>query len=725
MAARRVLRVVAADRPPLVDIRNTSDGGFAYSGMLIELLPKLLEASGIDMAYQIYPLEQGGGGSRLSNGSWTGIMGELTSGRADLALFPLTLTSLRANYIDATAPYMDAVCALFSVSHACVVWCWPGWRTCLARAFGSMCMCLCVSKCTQLRWINTTNKQGYALLTRVVHADDVYSFLLPFSWRTWLLLLTALVAVVIALSLLDLATRRARYRALERCYGLERAKITRRRDATMQYTIESIMMLLGQGGAPRGAPSWAVKIMFVCWAVFSVIMLCAYTANLTANLTVSQLSTTIKSLAELKQSGHLFGVPADSSVAGYFKNSSDALAATLVPNMIEYRDADDAVRDVRAGKIAAYASDYLGERKAGMEGGGDLLGRFCFQQQPLVAATPRHMQTPRSKNTPHPLPPPHPIVTTVVKGYASMPPCDLHVSGDDLFGPGQLTFGLPLHSKLTAKLDVGLIKLAEVRCVVLVSRLGGVILRALSYLITPQNDHTSAQNKTTNQQAGVLSDLRRQTFVENALCQGAQESGSGATGGLTPHNMYSVFALLAVGMLVAAAWAAAEVCYYNRLYPHVEQLKQSKSVGYAFKTMRTMRSGNLKVTLPRPMPSDAASRLESGRGGAADAAAAAGGSGSGSGSGSAGGGGLGGARRRPQRQREGSRARFAVDDDSEFDAAHFERRVRSEGSTLSSVRTATAGNDPFDGPALPAPRPRGGYGDDGAGGGDGRRTQPQ
>ena len=125
-------------------------------------------------------------------------------------------------------------------------------------------------------------------------------------------------------------------------------------------------------GSPPTAHSWSVRLLFACWAgerrqallaagtgvcctacawtarsrlpsrqtpsaasapscvcaprprtrpVFSVIMLAAYTANLTANLTVSQLATTIQNLADLKSAGGLFGVPADSSVARYFKES--------------------------------------------------------------------------------------------------------------------------------------------------------------------------------------------------------------------------------------------------------------------------------------------------------------------------------------------------------------------------------------------------------------------
>jgi len=77
-------------------------------------------------------------------------------------------------------------------------------------------------------------------------------------------------------------------------------------------------------------------------------MLSAYTANLTANLTVSRLSTTLRTLAELKQSGKMFGVPADSSVYRYFKDSSDGLASSLVTTMVEYKDPMMGVADVRA-----------------------------------------------------------------------------------------------------------------------------------------------------------------------------------------------------------------------------------------------------------------------------------------------------------------------------------------------------------------------------------------
>jgi hypothetical protein len=50
---------------------------------------------------------QAAGGRQLENGSWTGMMGLLTTGKADLALFPMTLTAQRAKHIQHTQPFQD------------------------------------------------------------------------------------------------------------------------------------------------------------------------------------------------------------------------------------------------------------------------------------------------------------------------------------------------------------------------------------------------------------------------------------------------------------------------------------------------------------------------------------------------------------------------------------------------------------------------------------------
>lgn len=303
-------------------------------------------------------------------------MGELTSGRADIALFPLTLTTQRAQYIQHTQPYMD---------------------------------------------------EGYGLLVRTATVDPGYSFLLPFETFTWLMIALALLVVILLVFVLDSITRSARLKAIERTHGLVKVQRVRKRgkrvqvlastidasvpcctgcstktscawsspnathssklgsgaytydvgathvavhlliaddtdvlccaDKLMGHAIETVMMAVGSGAAPT-TRSCSVKVMFVSWAIFCVIMLSAYTANLTANLTVNQMATSIKTLADLRASSLPFGVPAQSSISGYFSNSSDQGARSLHSQMLEYKVPADAVEAVRQGKIAAYISDY-------------------------------------------------------------------------------------------------------------------------------------------------------------------------------------------------------------------------------------------------------------------------------------------------------------------------------------------------------------------------------
>lgn len=133
MVDRSVLRVVTAHRPPLV-YSNSNDSS-TFTGFLVDLLPRLLQEAGVQRPFELTELQgvragsclpctpcaamlgtsggdfaghwrrcchatQATAGKLLDNGTWTGVMGELTQGRADLALFPLTLTLDREPAID-------------------------------------------------------------------------------------------------------------------------------------------------------------------------------------------------------------------------------------------------------------------------------------------------------------------------------------------------------------------------------------------------------------------------------------------------------------------------------------------------------------------------------------------------------------------------------------------------------------------------------------------------
>lgn len=130
---------------------------------------------------------QGAGGIRLQNGSWTGVMGQLVENETDIALFPLTLTTKRAQYIQHTDAFMD---------------------------------------------------DGYGILIKTRKIDTGYSFLLPFQPMTWVLLLLSLVAVMFIISVLDYVSRRARFRAIERAHGVDQVRKVRKRGEEMSTAVQ-------------------------------------------------------------------------------------------------------------------------------------------------------------------------------------------------------------------------------------------------------------------------------------------------------------------------------------------------------------------------------------------------------------------------------------------------------------------------------------------------------
>lgn len=151
---------------------------------------------------------QGSGGTLRENGSWSGVMGELTEGRADLALFPLTLTSQRDKAIQHTTAYLDDGCA--ASAH-----CSTSTRT-------SSNGCRTQPLTTHMHATHRRRRpcpacRSYAILARVHTSAAGYGgFLMPFEGLTWAMFLCAMLAVVMLLTLMDLVTRRMRQRAINR-----------------------------------------------------------------------------------------------------------------------------------------------------------------------------------------------------------------------------------------------------------------------------------------------------------------------------------------------------------------------------------------------------------------------------------------------------------------------------------------------------------------------------
>jgi len=74
-----------------------------YEGFCVELIKKLAEV--VKFKYEFYLVEGGGYGS-FKNGRWTGMIADLRSQKADMAVIDMSITSIRQTAVDFTMPYM-------------------------------------------------------------------------------------------------------------------------------------------------------------------------------------------------------------------------------------------------------------------------------------------------------------------------------------------------------------------------------------------------------------------------------------------------------------------------------------------------------------------------------------------------------------------------------------------------------------------------------------------
>ncbi|VDN26883.1 unnamed protein product [Gongylonema pulchrum] len=104
----RTLRIAVYVEQPFVmlkeNLNDSVDENDRYTGYCIELLEKIAELQ--KFKYILHEVKDKTYGSKMSNGKWNGLVGELMSGEADIAVTSLTISYSRSEVIDFTVPYM-------------------------------------------------------------------------------------------------------------------------------------------------------------------------------------------------------------------------------------------------------------------------------------------------------------------------------------------------------------------------------------------------------------------------------------------------------------------------------------------------------------------------------------------------------------------------------------------------------------------------------------------
>ena len=128
----RPLTVVTVPNKPFVSFISNSDrqsGYEQYQGFCVDLLESLSNIAGFK--YHLKLADDRKYGTLLPNGSYSGMVGEIVDGRADLAMGDLTVTAGREEAIDFSIPFMNTGISLLykrpttsssPILHVIVIW---------------------------------------------------------------------------------------------------------------------------------------------------------------------------------------------------------------------------------------------------------------------------------------------------------------------------------------------------------------------------------------------------------------------------------------------------------------------------------------------------------------------------------------------------------------------------------------------------------------------------
>ncbi|XP_031439702.1 glutamate receptor ionotropic, kainate 4 [Clupea harengus] len=244
------------------------EGNDRYEGFCVDMLRELAEI--LKFKYRIRLVGDGVYGVSGANGTWTGMVGELMTRKADLAVAGLTITAEREKVIDFSKPFMTLGISIM-------------YRVHIGR------------------------RPGY------------FSFLDPFSPGVWLFMLLAYLAVSCILFLVARLTPYEWYNPHPCLKGRCSLLINQYSLGNSFWFPVGGFMQQGSTIAPRALSTRCVSGV---WWAFTLIIISSYTANLAAFLTVQRMEVPIESVDDLAdQTAIEYGTMHGGSTMTFFRNS--------------------------------------------------------------------------------------------------------------------------------------------------------------------------------------------------------------------------------------------------------------------------------------------------------------------------------------------------------------------------------------------------------------------
>ncbi|XP_071541826.1 glutamate receptor ionotropic, kainate 2-like isoform X4 [Panulirus ornatus] len=243
-------------------------GNQRFYGFCVDLLQEISLLVGFDYIIEMSP-EGVYGAQNPITGEWNGIVKQLMSGKADLAIGSMTINYARENVIDFTKPFMNVgISILFKVP---------------------------------------TNQQ-----TRL------FSFMNPLAIEIWLYVLAAYVLVSITMFIVARFSPYEWYNPHPCAQENDIVENQFSLSNSFWFTIGTLM----QQGSDLNPKACSTRIVGGIWWFFTLIIISSYTANLAAFLTVERMITPIDDVEDLaSQTEIAYGTQASGSTMTFFRDS--------------------------------------------------------------------------------------------------------------------------------------------------------------------------------------------------------------------------------------------------------------------------------------------------------------------------------------------------------------------------------------------------------------------
>ncbi|XP_077997159.1 glutamate receptor 2-like [Glandiceps talaboti] len=243
------------------------EGNDRFDGFLVDFIKEL--AKRMNFNYELHLVADGKYGVRADNGSWNGMVRELIHDEADICLAGLTISSVREEVIDFSAPYMFL---------------------------------------------------GTDILMRKpeLAPPNPFSFLSPLSTEMWICVGGAIIVFSLLLTFIN---RISPYEA----HHLSRRTDMSENEATNLNALNSLWFVFSafvQQGSQFSPLSLSGRIMSGTWWFFVLIFIASYTANMAAFLTVKKLESPVNTVDDLAQQTEVeYGCTESSQTMSFFRDS--------------------------------------------------------------------------------------------------------------------------------------------------------------------------------------------------------------------------------------------------------------------------------------------------------------------------------------------------------------------------------------------------------------------